>query len=76
MFDARLEEKRRQIEAWLDEPHRSLDGMTPRQAATHRRRWRKLEVILKVKEHGERELPAELRYDFDELRRQLKLPSP
>ena len=66
-----LREKARFYDAWIDEPHRSLEGMTPRQAAAHPRAWRKVEVILKVKEHAERELPAEQRYDFDGMRRKL-----
>jgi len=69
--NSKLVEKGRFYDAWIDEPHRSLGGMTPREAAGHPRAWRKLEVILKVKEHTERELPAEQRYDFDGLRRKL-----
>jgi hypothetical protein len=64
-------EQSKLFEAWVDEPHRSLGGMTPREAAGHPRAWRKLEVILKVKEHAERELPEDQRFDFQSLRERL-----
>ena len=64
-------EQARFYDAGIDEPHRSLGGMTPRKAAAHPRAWRKLEVVLNVKEHAERELPEEARYDFAALRLKL-----
>lgn len=71
----RVLEKQALYDAWIDEPHRSLGGMTPRQAATDGRAWRKLEVVIKVKEHHELELPEALRFDFAALRRKLGLPT-
>lgn len=67
------EAKDRLYATWPDEPVPALGGLTPREAASHRRRrvWRDLDVLLRQMESDESTFPAEQRFDVLRLRSEL-----
>lgn len=68
-----LEVKGRHYEGWLDQPLPALGGKTPREAVRTKAGRRDVDLLLREMENWESRVPAGQRFDFDSIRRKLRL---
>jgi len=68
-----LEVKAKHYAGWLDHPLPALDGRTPRETVRSKAGRRKVDLLLREMENHEARVPAERRFDFDPIRRELGL---
>ena len=68
-----LEYKRRHYEDWADHALPALEGRTPREAMRTAAGRARVDVLLKEMEHLEARTESGARFDFSQLRRELRL---
>lgn len=71
-----LEVKAKHYEGWLDHPLPALGGKTPREAVRTKAGRREVDLLLREMENWESRVPAGQRFDFDSIRRALRLEGP
>ena len=67
--------KRRHYQEWADQPVPALQGKTPREAIRTAQGRDAVDALLKHFEHHEQRSPPDVRFDFNDMRRDLGLPA-
>jgi len=67
--------KRRHYREWADQPVPALQGKTPREAIRTAQGREAVDALLKHFEHHEQHSPPDVRFDFNDMRRDLGLPA-
>jgi hypothetical protein len=68
-----LDFKKRHYATWADDSLPALDGLTPREVAAQPKYRARLDTLLKEMEYHESQEPADRRFDFGPIRRELGL---